>query len=69
MSSGTVVTLIGGKTGYFFLSKDDGGGDILCQRLEIDKAGLDRPRIGSRYSFDIAQTPRGDIATNLKSIT
>jgi cold shock protein len=60
----TVVT----HRGFLFLTPDYGGKDVFCHFSEVEKAGLNKPEVGDRLSYEIKSTDRGPQAINLKPL-
>ncbi len=60
-ATATTGTLVGWKAdkGYGFLSVDGSDNDVFLHISSIDAAGLEAPRIGQHFSFDIIPDRRG----------
>jgi CspA family cold shock protein len=67
METGTVKWYKEDK-GYGFVTRDDGGGDILVHFRDIEAIGLRRLYEGQRVKFNVVQGPRGPQAKNIQLI-
>jgi cold shock CspA family protein len=55
----------GGKR-FGFLRASEAGVDVYVGGAEMDRAGVDGPQVGDRFSFDVMQDRRGDRAADVR---
>jgi CspA family cold shock protein len=67
MATGTVKTVT--DRGFGFISKDGSDKDIFYHEksLEGDLA-IRKLKVGDKVTFDVAETPKGQNATNIKLV-
>jgi cold shock protein len=70
MSETGVVKWFDGKKGYGFIIRDESKTDVFFHSTDLKKSGIKDEDIdeGHKFSFDVAQTPRGIKATNIARI-
>lgn len=67
MSTGTVKTFNESK-GFGFITPDEGGKDLFAHFSEIQSTGFKTLKENDKVSYDVTSGPKGDRATNIKSI-
>ena len=65
MNKGT-VKWFNSDTGFGFITRDNGEGDIFAHFSQIDTDGYRTLNENDRVSFDISDGPKGEQATNIK---
>jgi CspA family cold shock protein len=55
-----------GRKGFGFITKEDGSGDVFAHFQEISGDGYRTLNEGDRVKFEIADTPKGEKATNIE---
>jgi CspA family cold shock protein len=55
-----------GRKGYGFITKEDGSGDVFAHFQEIVGEGYRTLNEGDRVKFEIANSPKGEKATNIE---
>lgn len=51
---------------FGFLRPSGSGADVYVGGAEMDRAGVDSPQVGDRFSFDVMQDRRGDRAVDVR---
>lgn len=51
---------------FGFLRPSEAGGDVCVGGAEMDRAGVDSPRVGERYTFEVVSDRRGDRAVDVR---
>jgi cold shock CspA family protein len=51
---------------FGFLRPSEAGGDVYVGGPEMDRAGIDSPRVGDLYSFEVVADRRGDRAVDVR---
>jgi len=59
-----IIKTVKPDNGYAFFRADDGF-DCFVHFKSFEQAGLSEPKLGSRYSFDVEDSPRGPRAINI----
>ena len=67
MSNGTVKWFNDAK-GFGFITPDDGGKDLFAHFSAIQGNGFKSLRENQKVSFEVAAGPKGDQATNIRSL-
>ncbi|MGA2082468.1 MAG: cold-shock protein [Holophaga sp.] len=65
MSTG-IVKWFSAEKGFGFITPDEGGPDIFVHHSALQAAGLRTLEEKARVKFDIAQGPKGPLATNVQ---
>ena len=65
MSAG-VVKWFNAEKGFGFITPDEGGPDIFVHQTAVLAGGLRTLEEKARVRFDIAQGPKGPLATNVQ---
>ena len=65
MSTG-IVKWFSAEKGYGFITPDEGGPEIFVHHSALQAAGLRTLEEKTRVKFDIAQGPKGPLATNVQ---
>ena len=56
------------STGFGFITPDPGGGDLFAHFKDIQSDGFKSLAENQRVSFERAASPKGDKASNIRSI-
>jgi len=67
MSAG-IVKWFNAEKGFGFITPDEGGPDIFVHQSTVHAAGLRTLEEKARVKFDIAQGPKGPLATNVQKL-
>ena len=67
MSAG-IVKWFNAEKGFGFITPDEGGPDIFVNQSAVHAAGLRTLEEKARVKFDIAQGPKGPLATNVQKL-
>ncbi|MDA0237109.1 MAG: cold-shock protein [Proteobacteria bacterium] len=67
MSTGTVKWFNDSK-GFGFITPNDGGKDLFVHFSAIQSNGFKTLEENQKVSYDVTSGPKGDQATNIKSI-
>ena len=67
MSNGTVKWFNDAK-GFGFITPDDGGKDLFAHFSAIQGSGFKSLRETQKVSYDVTTGPKGDQATNIRSL-
>lgn len=62
------VSWFNGSKGYGFIAPDGGGEDLFAHFREIRGEGFRSLAQNERVTFDVAQGPRGALATNISKL-
>jgi CspA family cold shock protein len=70
MAETGTVKWFDGKKGYGFLTRSDGEKDVFFHATDLRKSEIEDEDVdeGQRFSFEIAQTPRGVKAVKLSRV-
>jgi len=63
-----VVKWFNGSKGYGFIEKEDGSGDVFVHYSDIVGEGYRTLQEGDRVKFEIADSPKGEKATNVERV-
>jgi len=67
MSNGTVKWFNDAK-GFGFITPDDGGKDLFAHFSAIEGGGFKSLRENQKVSFEVAMSPKGERATNIRPL-
>jgi CspA family cold shock protein len=67
MSTGTVKWFNEAK-GFGFITPDDGGKDLFAHFSAIQQSGFKTLTEGQKVSYDKTSGPKGDQASNIRSV-
>lgn len=67
MSAG-IVKWFNAEKGFGFITPDEGGPDIFVHHSAVHAGGLRTLEEKTRVKFDIAQGPKGPLATNVQKV-
>ena len=67
MSAG-IVKWFNAEKGFGFITPDEGGPDIFVHQSALHAGGLRTLEEKARVKFDIAQGPKGPLATNIQKV-
>jgi CspA family cold shock protein len=67
MSAG-IVKWFNAEKGFGFITPDEGGPDIFVHQSAVHAGGLRTLEEKTRVKFDIAQGPKGPLATNIQKL-
>ena len=67
MSTGTVKWFNDAK-GFGFVTPDEGGKDLFAHFSAIQAGGFKSLKEGQKVSYDVTTGPKGDQASNIRSV-